>query len=109
MDVGRDTGTPVVEDYVNKMPFKFTGVLKRVVVEFGQSGVGAIDTRAAGEPLRILTGGLPPLPGASMLDRRRWMREHLDHLRRTLTVGTADAQEGSNLGFRQCWFVRIDA
>ena len=24
-DVGEDTGTPVVEDYVDKMPFKFTG------------------------------------------------------------------------------------
>ena len=44
-DVGRDTGTPVVEDYVNKMPFKFTGVLKRVVVELGQSGVGAADEK----------------------------------------------------------------
>ncbi len=30
-DVGEDTGTPVVEDYVDKMPFKFTGVLKKVV------------------------------------------------------------------------------
>ena len=45
MDVGRDTGTPVVEDYVNKMPFKFTGVLKRVVVELGQNGVGAADEK----------------------------------------------------------------
>src|SRR5262249_3161133 len=32
MDVGMDTGTPVVEDYVNRMPFRFTGVLNRVVV-----------------------------------------------------------------------------
>jgi len=31
-DVGEDTGTPVVEDYANKMPFAFTGTLKRVVV-----------------------------------------------------------------------------
>ena len=37
-----------------------------------------------GEPLRIITGGLPPLPGASILDRRRWIRENLDHLRRAL-------------------------
>ena len=27
-DVGADTGTPVVEDYVNDMPFQFTGTLK---------------------------------------------------------------------------------
>jgi arylsulfatase len=31
-DVGEDTGTPVVEDYASKMPFAFTGTLKKVVV-----------------------------------------------------------------------------
>src|SRR5262249_42625609 len=45
MDVGMDTGTPVVEDYVNKMPFKFTGVLSKVVVELGKSGVAAADEK----------------------------------------------------------------
>src|SRR5262249_55679944 len=45
MDVGMDTGTPVGEDYVNKMPFKFTGVLKKVVVELGRSGLAAADDK----------------------------------------------------------------
>ena len=31
-DVGQDTGTPVVEDYNDKMPFAFTGTLKKLVV-----------------------------------------------------------------------------
>jgi hypothetical protein len=31
-DVGEDTGTPVVEDYAGKMPFPFTGTLKKFVV-----------------------------------------------------------------------------
>jgi len=31
-DVGEDTGTPVVEDYVEKMPYQFSGNLKKVVV-----------------------------------------------------------------------------
>jgi arylsulfatase len=31
-DIGEDTGTPVVEDYVNKMPFAFSGTLKKFVV-----------------------------------------------------------------------------
>ncbi len=44
-DVGMDTGTPVVEDYVDKMPFKFTGVLKKVVIELGKSGLGAADQK----------------------------------------------------------------
>ena len=37
MDVGEDTGTPVVEDYANKMPFEFTGTLVKVVIELGKS------------------------------------------------------------------------
>jgi arylsulfatase A-like enzyme len=32
MDFGEDTGTPVVEDYVTKMPFKFTGELTKFVI-----------------------------------------------------------------------------
>jgi arylsulfatase len=43
LDVGMDTGTPVVEDYVDKMPFKFTGVLRKVVIDLGKSGLGAAD------------------------------------------------------------------
>jgi arylsulfatase A-like enzyme len=31
-DVGEDTGTPVVDDYNDKMPFAFTGTLKKLVV-----------------------------------------------------------------------------
>jgi hypothetical protein len=31
-DVGEDTGTPVTEDYAAKMPFAFTGTLKKFVV-----------------------------------------------------------------------------
>ena len=45
LDVGEDTGTPVVEDYVDKMLFKFTGVLKKVVIELGKSGLTAQDEK----------------------------------------------------------------
>src|SRR5262249_36200834 len=31
-DVGEDTGTPVLEEYDSKMPFRFTGTLKKFVV-----------------------------------------------------------------------------
>ena len=31
-DIGLDMGTPVVEDYVDKMPFRFSGTLKKVIV-----------------------------------------------------------------------------
>jgi arylsulfatase A-like enzyme len=32
-DVGEDTGSPVIEDYAGKMPFKFTGGLDKVTIE----------------------------------------------------------------------------
>jgi trans-L-3-hydroxyproline dehydratase len=46
--------------------------------------ISTIDSHAAGEPLRIITAGIPPLPGVTMTDRRRWMRDNLDHVRRAL-------------------------
>jgi len=46
--------------------------------------ITTIDAHAAGEPLRIVTAGLPPLPGATILARRRAMLAHHDDLRRIL-------------------------
>jgi proline racemase len=46
--------------------------------------ISTIDAHAAGEPLRIVTAGLPPLSGATVLERRRYMAEHYDDVRRTL-------------------------
>jgi proline racemase len=39
---------------------------------------------AAGEPLRIVTGGVDPIPGKTILEKRRYAREHLDGLRRSI-------------------------
>jgi trans-L-3-hydroxyproline dehydratase len=46
--------------------------------------ITVIDAHAAGEPLRVVTGGLPPIPGDTILAKRRYARDHLDHLRRFL-------------------------
>jgi proline racemase len=46
--------------------------------------IAALDAHAAGEPLRLLTGGLPPIPGDTILAKRRHARERLDGLRRAL-------------------------
>ena len=43
-----------------------------------------IECHTAGEPLRIVTAGVPPIPGATILERRRWVQEHLDDVRRAL-------------------------
>ena len=45
-----------------------------------------LDLHVAGEPLRIVTGGFPELPGDTMLARRRHAREHCDALRRALML-----------------------
>lgn len=46
--------------------------------------ITTIDAHAAGEPLRIVTGGLPPLPGNTILEKRRYMQQHLDYIRKAL-------------------------
>jgi proline racemase len=46
--------------------------------------ITTIDAHTAGEPFRVITGGYPNLPGSSILERRRYAREHLDHLRTAL-------------------------
>ncbi|MSO48289.1 MAG: proline racemase [Acidobacteria bacterium] len=43
-----------------------------------------IDAHAAGEPLRLVTGGWPAPEGSTMLERMAWAREHQDHLRKVL-------------------------
>jgi arylsulfatase len=55
-DVGEDTGTPVVEEYLAKMPFEFTGDLKKVVIELGQTGLAASDNKKLEEANKKLAG-----------------------------------------------------
>lgn len=47
-------------------------------------GITVVDGHAAGEPLRVVTKGVSPIPGETMLAKRRYAREHLDDLRRLL-------------------------
>lgn len=46
--------------------------------------ITAIDAHTAGEPLRVITGGFPDLPGDTILEKRRYARTHFDHLRKAL-------------------------
>ncbi len=43
--------------------------------------IATVDMHTGGEPLRIVTEGLPELDGRTVLVQRRFFREHLDHLR----------------------------
>jgi proline racemase len=46
--------------------------------------VETVDYHTAGEPFRIVTGGVPPLEGSTILDKRRFAAERLDEVRRLL-------------------------
>jgi len=46
--------------------------------------ITSIDAHTEGEPFRVITDGYPELPGESILTRRRYAMENLDHLRTAL-------------------------
>ena len=46
--------------------------------------VATVDYHTGGEPFRIIVGGVPPLEGSTILERRRFALEHADHVRRFL-------------------------
>ena len=50
----------------------------------GWTTITTLDLHTEGEPLRVITSGLPEIPGDTILDRRRYAKAHLDHLRTAL-------------------------
>src|ERR1044071_5582540 len=43
--------------------------------------ITTIDMHTGGEPLRVIVDGLPSIEGRTVLEKRRYFREHYDHLR----------------------------
>ena len=46
-----------------------------------QIAVSAVDYHTAGEPFRIISGGVPAIHGDTVLDKRLYAMENLDHIR----------------------------
>lgn len=46
--------------------------------------ITTVDSHTAGEPTRVITGGVPHIPGETMQAKKQWLQEHFDHLRKTL-------------------------
>jgi trans-L-3-hydroxyproline dehydratase len=63
-------------------PERHTGA--DTVVDLEYSPLEVLDMHTGGEPVRIVRGGYPPVVGATILDKRRYARERLDHLRHFL-------------------------
>jgi len=53
--------------------------------EAGRSSpIRVIDSHTGGEPFRVVIGGAPPIPGATMVAKRAYAEQQLDGLRRLL-------------------------
>jgi trans-L-3-hydroxyproline dehydratase len=48
------------------------------------AAIETVEMHTGGEPVRIVVGGYPPIEGGTILEKRRYARERLDHLRRLL-------------------------
>ncbi|HEX9551541.1 MAG TPA: proline racemase family protein [Candidatus Limnocylindrales bacterium] len=48
------------------------------------TAVTTVDYHTGGEAFRIVVGGAPELEGRTVLERRRWARDHADHVRHLL-------------------------
>ena len=46
--------------------------------------VNAIDAHTAGEPVRVITSGLPRIPGNTMLEKMNWFEHNMGHVRNFL-------------------------
>ncbi len=48
--------------------------------------ISTIDTHTAGEPTRVVTGGISHIPGKTMLEKKIWMANNEDNLRKMLML-----------------------
>ncbi|SFL19381.1 proline racemase [Halanaerobium salsuginis] len=46
--------------------------------------IQAVDSHTMGEPTRIITGGVPKVPGKNMAEKKAYLAEHLDNIRTTV-------------------------
>ena len=48
--------------------------------------IETIDAHTAGEPLRLIVSGFPPVKGKTILEQREYLRKKHDRLRRALML-----------------------
>jgi proline racemase len=46
--------------------------------------ITAVDAHACGEPGRVITGGVPDVPGATMFGKMRWLEQNADWIRKLM-------------------------
>jgi proline racemase len=48
------------------------------------SMITAVDAHACGEPGRVITGGVLDVPGDTMFEKKCWIEQHADHIRKRM-------------------------
>ena len=51
-----------------------------------KKSIHAIDSHTMGEPTRIITSGMPKIPGKTMEEKRAYLQDNLDHLRTSVML-----------------------
>lgn len=46
--------------------------------------ISVIDTHAAGEPARLVTAGIPKIPGKNMVEKKQYLIDNMDHIRKSV-------------------------
>jgi proline racemase len=46
--------------------------------------ISAVDTHVCGEPGRVIVGGVLDVPGNSIFEKKSYLEEHADHLRKMM-------------------------
>jgi proline racemase len=85
MPTGPDMPTPATPGEPTRPPVELQVPTSSATVGDPDHPVlDVLDMHTGGEPVRIVRGGYPPVIGATILDKRRYARERLDHLRQFL-------------------------
>lgn len=53
-------------------------------MRFSNLMITAVDLHACGEPGRVITGGVLDVPGRTMFEKRAWLEQHADYLRKRM-------------------------
>lgn len=68
-----------------------SSIIKNSIIKFSNWNasedwlkIKTIDAHTAGEPLRIILEGLPEIIGNTILEKRKYMKENFDHLRKAV-------------------------
>ncbi|MBF0211432.1 MAG: proline racemase family protein [Desulfamplus sp.] len=48
--------------------------------------ISTVDTHTAGEPTRIITAGIPNIVGKTMLDKKLWLQNNMDNVRKMVML-----------------------